>query len=137
MPFVPGEQAAAFGSQGKKWDSVWEAEDWRRPAAAPAAPAAAAPEPAAAAAVAVPEPVAEPANPENAELLFLRNQVRVLQDRLRTAEVTAREARRRELNLLIFYKRAQVAHVRFVPYLFNVAQYELELHALEEELAML
>lgn len=144
IPFIPGEQPAAFGAQGKKWDSVWGEADWRRPAApapvpvpaavAEMAPVGAAPVAEAIGAAAIPGQVP---NPENAEILFLRTQVRVFQDRLRAAELVARETRRRELNLLIFLKRAQVTHVRFVPYLFHVAQFEQELHVLEEELAML
>lgn len=145
IPFVPGEQPAAFGSQGKKWDSVWEEADWRRPAAPAPAPAVAAPAapdaeemaPVGAEAQGAPAIPGQLGDQANAELLFLRTQVRVFQDRLRAAELVARETRRRELNLLIFFKRAQVAHVRFVPYLFNVTQFEHELHVLEEELAML
>lgn len=135
--FVPGENTAAFGSQGKIYDNVWAEQDWRRRAAEPAAAAVEAD--AAPAAPAAPAPPAafvelDPAN--NAGDIYLIR-IRALEARLEEAEHRAREARRRELNILIFLKRAQITHVRFVPHLFPIVHYEEELRILEEELATL
>ena len=128
--FVPGENTAAFGSQGKIYDNVWSEQDWRRrvteSAAAPDVPV-------------VPAPPAafvelDPANNAGDGPLI---RIRMLEARLEEAEHRAREARRRELHILIFLKRAQITHVRFVPHLFPIAHYEEELRILEEELATL
>jgi hypothetical protein len=129
--FVPGQSTAAFGSQGKIYDNVWSEQDWRRRAAEPAAPAAAV-------AVAEAAPAAfvelDPANNAGDGLLI---RIRMLEARLEEAEHRARETRRRELHILIFLKRAQITHVRFVPHLFPIVHYEEELRILEEELATL
>jgi hypothetical protein len=138
--FVPGQNTAAFGSQGKIYDNVWSEQDWRRRAVAeePAAPAAAAVAVAEAAPAAPALPAAfvelDPAN-NAGDVNLIR--IRALEARLEEAEHRAREARRRELHILIFLKRAQITHVRFVPHLFPILHYEEELRILEEELATL